>query len=114
MKKYSKLLDTPYQKEMVSDIEKELKSYYSEMQENEIKLMSKEIYVVCILMCNNIDLLTIIQFLQFLDNNYYFGIEKGKGGMIESAITDNTAIHLKTIVNKYMKEIQEKECNDKL
>lgn len=108
MEKYSKLLNTSYQKEMIFDIEKDLKKYYKEMNENELQVMSNEIYVVCTLMYHKIDLLKIIQFLQFLDNTYFEKV-KGDGLMIECAITDKNAIHLKTIVNKYIKEIEKKQ-----
>lgn len=112
--KYSELLNKPYKKELIADISKELKKYYNNMEGTEIIMLSNEIYTACVLMYHNVSYITIIQFLNTIDYNYYFDIAKGRKSMLETAITDNTKIHLQTIIKKYIIEIQKKDKVDKI
>ena len=77
------------------------------MEENEIIILSNQIYMFCTLHYHKVDLLTILKMICFA-GNYYVENKIGKDEILETAITNNTSISLQSILNKYIKETEKR------
>lgn len=107
MKDYSKLLDSPFQLEITSEIEKEIKEDFPKVKEKELNHFSNNVYIYSILRAYNINEQDIVDQLVYLNNRYFDEMQEDER-VKDSKIKCTNIEYLKNLINKYMKKIKEK------